>query len=809
MRLQKIGFIGLGLIGGSIAKRLRILHKDLVIIATAGHAATIEAAYKEGLTDNASPCELSDFYDCDYIFLCTPVQKNMEYLRLLKGHVCDRCIITDVGSVKTDIHREVTALGMEAQFFGGHPMAGSEKTGLANAREFLLENAYYILTPTAQTDPAALEDFKELVASLGAIPMVLDYEQHDYATAAISHLPHIIAYSLVNLVKSCDDCEGTMKTIAAGGFKDITRIASSSPVMWELCEQYKLPRMVFVTDMDIDEASYRQVVQDLQELYGKKIAPFHLPIRENGQFVGYVNVLQQRAKRWKENGEVEKTDVPDYSKENLGICREALMEAVAETSEEFMDRYFGGEEFSEDEIRQALRVNVAEGSIVPVLMGSNILARGVYTMLVDIVKYLPSPEKRTCTGINAKTNEVYNADYDFAKAKSAYIWKTIADPFIGKYSLIKVNSGVLKTDDILFNQHKDVEEKVGKLYVMRGNKPDEVKELHAGDIGALAKLSGATTTDSLSTKTNPILYIRTTISTPYTCKRYKAKNKGDEDKISQALQKLMLEDLTLKVVNDSENGQTLLYGMGDQHLEVAASKLFERYKVEIELKRPKVAFRETIRKKVDVEYKYKKQSGGHGQYGHVKMTFEPSGDLEQPYVFEQCVVGGAVPKNYFPAVEKGVQEAVLKGPMAAYPVVGVKAVLYDGSFHPVDSSEMAFKVAAMQAFKKGFMDASPILLEPIASLKVVVPDKYTGDIMGDLNKRRGRVLGMNPTEHGYQEIIADVPVMELYGYNTDLRSMTGGSGTFSYEFARYEQAPSDVQEKEIEARASKVDRAEE
>ena len=578
---------------------------------------------------------------------------------------------------------------------------------------------------------------------------------------------------------------------------------------WELCEQYKLPRMVFVTDMDIDEASYRQVVQDLQELYGKKIAPFHLPIRENGQFVGYVNVLQQRAKRWKENGEVEKTDVPDYSKENLGICREALMEAVAETSEAFMDRYFGGEEFSEDEIRQALRVNVAEGSIVPVLMGSNILARGIYTLLVDIVKYLPSPEKRTCTGINAKTNEVYNADYDFAKAKSAYIWKTIADPFIGKYSLIKVNSGVLKTDDILFNQHKDVEEKVGKLYVMRGNKPEEVKELHAGDIGALAKLSGATTTDSLSTKANPILYIRTTISTPYTCKRYKAKNKGDEDKISQALQKLMLEDLTLKAVNDSENGQTLLYGMGDQHLEVAASKLFERHKVEIELKRPKVVFRETIRKKVDVEYKYKKQSGGHGQYGHVKMTFEPSGDLEQPYVFEQCVVGGAVPKNYFPAVEKGVQEAVLKGPMAAYPVVGVKAVLYDGSFHPVDSSEMAFKVAAMQAFKKGFMDASPILLEPIASLKVVVPDKYTGDIMGDLNKRRGRVLGMNPTEHGYQEIIADVPVMELYGYNTDLRSMTGGSGTFSYEFARYEQAPSDVQEKEIEARASKVDRAEE
>ena len=576
---------------------------------------------------------------------------------------------------------------------------------------------------------------------------------------------------------------------------------------WEICEKYKLPRMVFVTDMDIDNASYRQVVTDLQELYGKKIAPFHLPIRENEEFVGYVNVLQQRAKRWTADGNAEKTEVPEYSKENLGICREALMEAVAETSEEFMDRYFNGEEFSEDEIRQALRVNVAEGSIVPVLMGSNILARGMYTLMVDIVKYLPSPEKRECTGINAKTNEVYPANYDFAKPKSAYVFKTIVDPFIGKYSLIKVNSGVLKADDVLYNQHKDVEEKIGKLYVLRGNKPEEVTELHAGDIGALAKLSKVTTTDTLSTKANPILYIRTQISTPYTCMRYKAKNKGDEDKISQTLQKLMQEDLTLKNVNDSENGQTLLYGMGDLHLEVTASKLLEKYKVEIELTKPKVAFRETIRKKADVEYKYKKQSGGHGQYGHVKMTFEPSGDLETPYVFEQTVVGGAVPKNYYPAVEKGLAEAVLKGPMAAYPVVGVKAVLYDGSYHPVDSSEMAFKTAAIQAFKKGFMEASPVLLEPISSLKVIVPDKYTGDVMGDLNKRRGRVLGMNPIDGGKQEILADVPTMELYGYTTSLRAITGGSGDYSYEFARYEQAPSDIQEKEIEARANKVEKA--
>ena len=573
---------------------------------------------------------------------------------------------------------------------------------------------------------------------------------------------------------------------------------------WELCEQYKLPRIIFVTDMDIDNASYRQVVEDLQAMYGKKIAPFHLPVRENGEFVGYVNVVQQKAKRWKADGTVEKFEVPDYSRENLGICREALLEAVAETSEEFMERYFNGDEFSEDEIRQALRVNVIDGSIIPVLMGSNILARGMYTLMSDIVKYLPSPDRRTCAGINTKTNEVYQADYNFAKAKSAYVFKTIVDPYIGKYSLIKVNSGVLKTDDVLYNFHRDTDEKIGRLYVIRGNKVEEVPELHAGDIGALAKLANTFTTDSLSTRNQPVAYIRANISKPYVCMRYKAKNKGDEDKISQALQKVLLEDLTLRVENDSENGQTLLYGIGDQHLEVVASTLREKYKVDIELMRPKIAFKETIRKKADVEYKYKKQSGGHGQYGHVKMTFEPSGDMELPYVFEQCVVGGAVPKNFFPAVEKGIAEAVKKGPLAAYPVTGVKAVLYDGSYHPVDSSELAFKVAAKQAFKKGFLEAKPVLLEPIATLKVIVPDSYTGDVMGDLNKRRGRVMGMNPTGNGYQEIVADIPMLEMYGYNTQLRSMTSGSGTFSYEVARYEQAPDDVAQKEIEARAGKL-----
>lgn len=573
---------------------------------------------------------------------------------------------------------------------------------------------------------------------------------------------------------------------------------------WELCEKYNLPRMFFVTEMDIDDVSYRKVVEELTELYGKKIAPLHMPIREEGKFVGYVNIVKQAGRRYIERGQKKECPVPEYLQEYLEQYHETLMESVAEISEEFMDRYFAGEAFSVAEVSAALKMNISDGSIVPVCMGSTINIQGVANLLDDICGYFPSPDQKICAGMNMKTNEIYQANYDFTKAKSAYVFKTIVDPFLGKYSLIKVCSGVIKGDDTLYNTGKETEEKLNKLYVLEGSKPIEVSELHAGDIGAIAKLNTVTTGDTLSTKNTPLLFGKTEFSVPYTYKRYKTVNKGDDDKVSQALSKMMQEDVTLKVVNDAQNRQTLLYGIGEQHLDIVVSKLKERYKVDVVLSEPKVPFKETIRKKSDVEYKYKKQSGGHGQYGHVKMTFEPSGDLDTPYVFEQVVVGGAVPKNYFPAVEKGVQESVVKGPLAAYPVVGVKAVLYDGSYHPVDSSEMAFKTAAVQAFKKGFMEASPVLLEPIVSMKVSVPDKYTGDVMGDLNKRRGRVLGMNPDadRKGNTVIEADVPMLSIYGYSTDLRSMTGGSGNFSYEFARYEQAPSDIQEKEIAARAN-------
>ncbi|MBO5503820.1 MAG: elongation factor G [Lachnospiraceae bacterium] len=572
---------------------------------------------------------------------------------------------------------------------------------------------------------------------------------------------------------------------------------------WDLCQKYNVPRMFFVTDMDADASRYHDIVQTLEDKYGSKIAPISLPIIGGDSFDGFVSVIAEKGYTFDGKG-VKECEVPAATADDMSAYRDLLMEAVAESSEEFMERYFGGDTFTDDEISQAVMASIQDGSIVPVSMGSGLTTKGISQLLNDIIFYLPSPKHCKISGTDMKSGEAFEANYDDAKAKSAYVFKTIVDPFIGRYSLIKINSGVLKTDDSCYDSELESELKIGKLYVLRGNQTQEVPEAHAGDIIALAKLGDVKTGDSLSTKATQIRYEKTEISKPYTYIRYKAKNKGDIDKIAQAMAKISAEDTTFRNVNDAENRQTLMYGIGDLQLDVVRSMLQNEYKVEIETEKPKVAFRETIRKNSDVEYKYKKQSGGHGQYGHVKMRFSPMEDQSQAYTFEQEVVGGSVPKNYYPAVEKGIIDSVQAGPLAAYPVVGVKAVLYDGSYHPVDSSEMAFKTASRQAFKKGFMEAGPVLLEPIVTLKVVIPDSYTGDVMGDLNKRRGRVLGMNPIGGGKTCVEAEVPQMELFDYCTVLRSMTGGRGDFSYDFARYEQAPAGIQQAEVEARAAEL-----
>ena len=566
------------------------------------------------------------------------------------------------------------------------------------------------------------------------------------------------------------------------------------------CEKYNLPTIIFVTGMDDDNASFRKISLQLNEKYGRKIAPFHIPIRENEKFVGFVNVVKMKGRRFTEGSEYEECDIPAYLEKQLSTAREYLIEAVAETSEELMDKYFGGEEFTYEEVSGALRAHVQDRAIIPVVMGSGINNQGTKMLMQIVVKYFASPAQRKVYGRELETNEINTfLSVDEGKHMSAKVWKTMVDPFIGKYSLIKVVTGVLKADSMIYNVGKEVEEKLAKLFVLRGKEAIEVKELHAGDIGAITKVNSLATGDTISTKGATMVFDAPNIPKPYTYMSYKAKNKGDEDKIAAAMAKLMDEDLTLKVVQDAENRQSLIYGIGDQQLDIVVSKLAARYKVEITLAKPKIAFRETIRKKTTVTGTHKKQSGGHGQYGVVVMEWEPSGDLEKPYEFAERVVGGSVPKNFFPAVEKGLAESVLKGPLAGYPVVGIKGTLTDGKYHPVDSSEMAFKTATINAFKAGIMEASPVLLEPIVTAKVTVPNAFAGDIMGDMNKRRGRVMGMDHIPGGKQIITAEVPMSEIYGYGTDLRSMTGGAGDYEYEFTRYEQAPSDVQAKIVAA----------
>lgn len=570
---------------------------------------------------------------------------------------------------------------------------------------------------------------------------------------------------------------------------------------WELCEKFHIPRLFFATNMDDDHASYRQLVLDLEKRFGRSVAPFQLPIRENEKFVGFVNVVKMGGRRFTHLSDYEECEIPDYVQKNLGIARNALLEAVAETSDEFMEKYFSGEEFSVEEIQSALRASVKTCQMVPVLMGSGVNIQGFNVLLQVIEKYFPAPDEFETVGVDASTGERFTAKYNSEASLTAKVWKTIVDPFMGKYSLVKVCTGTLKPNSEAYNVNKEQSEKIGKVYILRGETPVEVPELRSGDIGAVAKLSVTTTGDTMALRNAPILYHGPQFSKPYTYMAYRAENKSDEDKLSTALARMMEEDKTLKTMGDPENRQSLIYGIGEQQLDVVSSMIRERYNVGIILEKPRFAYRETIRKTVKVQGKYKKQSGGHGQYGDVIMEFTPSGDLETPYVFEEKVFGGSVPKNYFPAVEKGIQECCKAGPLAGYPVVGIKATLLDGSYHPVDSSEQAFKTAASLAFKDGFMQAQPVLLEPIVSLKVTVPDSNTGDIMGDLTKRRGRVLGMESIHGGKQVISAEIPMSNLYGYNTDLRSMTGGAGEYEYEFARYEQAPGDIQKQIVEENA--------
>ena len=563
---------------------------------------------------------------------------------------------------------------------------------------------------------------------------------------------------------------------------------------WKICNDNELPLCIFINKLDDEKADYHKVLTELKETFGKTIAPFLVPIKNGDKIEGFVNVVDMTARKYEGTNAVE-IPVPDGMEDEIAPVREMIMEAVAETDEALMEKYFAGEEFTPEEIMSALRHGTKRRYIVPVLCGSAIKNEGVRLLLDAVAKYMPSPEFRGEVLAYDKEGEPISVQPKDEGDLVAKCFKTISDPFIGKLSYIKVYRGVLKKDSMVYNSNKDAMEKVGKILSVCGRKQTEISEIKAGDIGVVPKLSFTRTGDSLSTQGDYVKFEEIDFPKPVFSMAIVPTAKGDEEKIGTGLNRLVEEDPTLSVYLNHETHQQIISGVGEQHLEVVLSKLKNKFGVSAELKIPQVAYRETIKKSVKVEGKHKKQSGGHGQYGHVWIEFEPT-DSEE-LVFCENVFGGAVPKNFFPAVEKGLKDAMEHGVLAGFPVVGLKATLYDGSYHAVDSSEMAFKTAASIAYKNGLPQASPVILEPIGSLNVVIPDYYMGDIMGDINKRRGRVLGSDPMSGGLVSITADVPMAEMARFATDLRQMTQGRGYFSFEFSSYEQAPEHIAQKVI------------
>ncbi len=565
---------------------------------------------------------------------------------------------------------------------------------------------------------------------------------------------------------------------------------------WKYCEDKKLPRLIFINKVDDERVNYQGVMQQLKEKFGKRIAPFQLPIREGEKITGFVNIVEREARKFDGNRTVT-AEMPSEVGDELEELRNMICEAVAETSEELMEKYFSGEEFTLPEMYSALRAGVAAGDIVPVLCGSAYHKLGISSLMNAIDAYFPAPDSGDEFIVATKKDGTPSRiKVDVSDPMSALVFKTVADPYVGKLSYFKVYSGVMTPDTTVYNMNKDINEKIGKIYVVNGKKQVEVSRLNAGDIGAVAKLTKTATGDTLSGLNHPLELEGIDFVKPNMSLAVIPKVKGDEDKITQGLTKLMEEDKTFKLETNKETRQQILKGLGDQHIEVIVSKLKNKLGVDVSFEPPKVPYREAIRKHVKAEGKHKKQSGGHGQYGHVWIEFEPGDD---GLVFEEKVFGGSVPKGYFPAVEKGLLESMQHGVLAGYPMVGLKATLVDGSYHDVDSSEMAFKIAANLAYKAGMVQASPVILEPIGHLKVTVPDSYTGDIIGDINKRRGQMLGMNPVGDGMTEIEGEVPVAEMYSYSSDLRSMTQARGDFEFEFDRYQEAPSNIAEKIVAA----------
>ena len=554
----------------------------------------------------------------------------------------------------------------------------------------------------------------------------------------------------------------------------------------DYCLKLGKPLIIFINGMDKENADYLGTVQALHAKYAGKIAPIQIPIMENGKMQGCINALQERAYLFKENGPQE-IPIPENMKDQVEEMKARLMETAAENDEFLLDKYFETGELTREETIRGIRIGIASVNTIPVMAGSALQNRGVINLLNEIVTYMPQANERLNTlaedleNGNKVTHVLTEENAPFA----AQVFKTVIDPFSGKLSYLKSFRGVLKSGSTVWTANTEKEERIGQLYLLRGKKMEAVDELAAGDIGAVNKLGDTNTGDTLCDPSAKVRFSPIYFPKPTLFMAVSAEKKGEEDKVFGGLAKLREEDYTFSVEKNVETGEILLGGQGDAQLETLVKKVKARYGVDMKLSSPKIAYRETIRGTAEAEGKHKKQSGGHGQYGHVKIRFSP---CEEDFTFDEEVVGGAVPKNYFPAVEKGLRECMEHGPLAGYPVVGLKAVLYDGSYHDVDSNELSFKMAAAIAFKEGLKNAKPILLEPVSRLKISVPSDYLGDVMGDVNKRRGRIMGTD-SEGNNSVITAEIPQAEIKEYTMELRSLTRGSGKFVSEFLGYEEVP--------------------
>lgn len=577
----------------------------------------------------------------------------------------------------------------------------------------------------------------------------------------------------------------------------VAGVEVQAEISWLYANDYELPRLIFINKMERENADFQMALNSISDKLGKVPIPIHFPIGQADKFKGYVDLVRMKAFVFN-NSKLSEEEIPADLQDQVSKLRDQLIESVAESDDSLLEKYLEGTELTAEEISTGLRAGTLKGSIVPILCGSGLKNQGISTLLEYIIQLLPSPTDRPqAKGNNPKTKSEETRNPEKDEPLSAIVFKTVVDPYIGKLNIFKVYSGSLSSDSQIYNSNKDKVERIGQILCIQGKKQEPLAEASVGDIAAVAKLQETSTGDTLCQEDNPIIFPALGLPHPVISAAIEPKTKGDEDKLSTALARLTEEDPTFTVRRDTDVRQTIISGMGETHMEIIVERLKRKFGVEAELKEPKIPYRETIRSSVKIQGKYKKQTGGHGQYGDAWIEMEPL-PRGNGFEFVNKIFGGSIPRQYIPAVEKGIKEAMEEGVLGSYPVIDVKVTLYDGSYHPVDSSEMAFKIAGSLAFKNGAVKANPVLLEPVVNVEVKIPETYMGDIIGDLNSKRGRILGVEPL--GNEQIVkAQVPLSEMNKYANDLRSITQGRGTFKTELSHYEEVPSHISQKIIEA----------